>query len=103
MPKSQEKVVEDILEIEKEFLCPPGLTIQETLDAISMSLSELAVRICMPIEKVDELISGKTRLTQDIANLLEQALGIPSSFWLNMECDYRKSLQKYNKHKRKGN
>lgn len=82
------------LELAKQFLCPPGATIQETLDAIGMSQAELAERMGRPKEKINELIKGKITLTSDTAIQLERVLGTPSSFWLNMERDYRDELAK---------
>lgn len=39
-------------------------------------------------EKMSLLMKGKLELTQDIADQLEDALGIPSLFWLNLEGMY---------------
>lgn len=43
------------------------------------------------------LMKGKLELTQDIADQLEDALGIPSSFWLNLEGMYRDKLKRISK------
>lgn len=43
------------------------------------------------------LMKGKLELTQDIADQLEDALGIPSLFWLNLEGMYRNKLKKISK------
>ena len=45
-------------------------------------------------EKMSLLMKGKLELTQDIADQLEDALGIPSLFWLNLEGMYRDKLKK---------
>lgn len=82
------------IDIEKQLLCPPGLTIQETIDALDMSQAELAERMGRPKEKINELIKGKIALSTDTAFQLERVLGIPSSFWLNMEREYRDELYK---------
>lgn len=80
------------IELAKEFLCPPGVTIQETLDAIGMTQAELAERMGRPKEKINELIKGKAPLTSNTAIQLERVIGIPASFWLNMEREYRDEL-----------
>lgn len=48
-------------------------------------------------EKMSLLMKGKLELTQDIADQLEDALGIPSLFWLNLEGMYRNKLKKISK------
>ena len=82
----------DEIQIKKELLSPPGDTIQETLDEINMSQAELAERIGRPKEKVNDLIKGRERITTDTAYRLETVFGIPASFWINRENEYRKKL-----------
>ena len=48
-------------------------------------------------EKMSLLMKGKLELTQDIADQLEDTLGIPSLFWLNLEGMYRNKLKKISK------
>ena len=48
-------------------------------------------------EKMSLLMKGELELTQDVADQLEDALGIPSLFWLNLEGMYRNKLKKISK------
>lgn len=80
------------IEIAKSLLSPPGDTIQETIDSLGMTQAELAERIGRPKEKVNEIIKGKERISYPTAFSLEKVLGIPASFWLNREKDYREQL-----------
>jgi len=80
------------LEAKKVLLSCPGDTIQETLDTIEMSQAELAERLGRSIPKLNELIKGKAPITKDTALKLEYVLGIPSSFWLNLERRYQDEL-----------
>lgn len=80
------------LQIAKQMLSPPGDTIQETLDEISMSQIELAERMGRPKEKVNDIIKGREPVSTPTAFQLEKVLGIPASFWLNREKEYRKKL-----------
>jgi HTH-type transcriptional regulator/antitoxin HigA len=73
-------------------LSPPGDTIQETIDAIGMSQTELAERMGRPKEKVNDMIKGREPITTPTAFQLERVLGIPASFWINREKEYRKQV-----------
>lgn len=76
----------------KAILSPPGDTIQETIDVIGMSQTELAERMGRPKEKVNDIIKGREPITTATAFQLEKVLGIPATFWINRENEYRKSL-----------
>lgn len=82
----------DLLTLERELLSPPGDTIQESLDELGMSQAELAERIGRPKEKVNDIIRGREVISTPTAHKLEKALGIPASFWLNRESEYRRQL-----------
>ncbi|MBN2435995.1 MAG: helix-turn-helix domain-containing protein, partial [Spirochaetes bacterium] len=77
------------LQLQKELLSPPGDTIQETIDTIGMSQAELAERIGRPKEKLNDIIKGREPITLKTAILLERVLGIPVSFWMEREREYR--------------
>ena len=80
------------LELQKKLLSPPGDTIQETMDTIGMSHAELAERMAMSKEKLNDLIKGSEPITQNTAILLEQILGIAVSFWMTRENEYQLGL-----------
>lgn len=80
------------LDIIKSSISPPGDTIQETIDAIGMSQTELAERMGRPKEKINDIIKGREPISIATAFQLEKVLGIPGSFWINREKDYRKIL-----------
>lgn len=80
------------LQLQKELLSPPGDTILETIDSIGMSQAELAERIGRPKEKVNDIIKGREPVTLKTAILLERVLGIPVSFWMERESEYREEL-----------
>lgn len=82
------------LELKKSLLSCPGDTIQEHIDEINMSQAELAERLGRSKEKINELIKGKVPITNETATRLEYVLGIPASFWLNLERLYQDELLK---------
>ena len=71
---------------------PPGATIKEHLVEHNMSIKEFTLKMDMTEDKIAELINGDTLLTPDLAIRLEAVLGIPSSFWNNLESIYREKL-----------
>lgn len=82
------------LELKKSLLSAPGASIQENIDFIGMSQAELAERLGRSIPKLNELIKGKAPITKDTAVKLEYVLGIPASFWLNLERQYQEELMR---------
>jgi HTH-type transcriptional regulator / antitoxin HigA len=71
---------------------PPGDILQEVLWAQGMSQAELARRLGRPPKTINEIIKGKAQLTPQTAIQLEGVLGIPASFWVNLEAQYRLAL-----------
>jgi len=82
----------EVLKLRREQLTPPGDDIQETIDTIGMSQKELAERMDRPKEKINSLIKGHEPLSMKTAISLERVLGIPKSYWLNREREYREQL-----------
>lgn len=73
---------------------PPGATIKEQLDDRGMSQKEFASRMGMSEKHISHLINGDVQLTSDVAYRLEMVLGLPASFWSNLEAIYREKLTK---------
>lgn len=79
-------------EYQPDRVSPPGETLLETLETVSMSQAELARRMGRPVKTINEIIQGKAAITAETALQLEQVLHIPASFWLKREQQYRESL-----------
>ncbi|HEX8597367.1 MAG TPA: HigA family addiction module antitoxin [Chloroflexia bacterium] len=73
-------------------VAPPGETLEEELEALGMTQAELAERTGRPKKTINEIIQGKAAITPETALQLEQVLGIPASFWNNLERHYQESL-----------
>jgi len=69
----------------------PGETLQEVLDDRQMTQAELAERMGRPKKTVNEIVQGKAALTPETALQLERVLGVPASFWNNLEQNYREA------------
>lgn len=72
---------------------PPGATIKEQLEDKGISQSEFAAKMEMSEESLNRLLNGKARLTSEIATKLENVLGVPAKFWINLETIYRKKQE----------
>ncbi|MBR0417795.1 MAG: helix-turn-helix domain-containing protein [Erysipelotrichaceae bacterium] len=73
---------------------PPGATIREQLNDRGMSQKEFAARMDLSEKHVSKLINGEVQLTPEVSMRLETVLGIPASFWNNLEAIYREKLLK---------
>ncbi len=71
---------------------PPGATIREQLENRGMIQKEFALRMGLSEKHISHLINGLVELTQDVALRLESVLGVPASFWNNLESIYREKL-----------
>lgn len=82
-----------MLESKNYIAIPPGETIKEQLQDRGMTQKEFAERMELSQKHVSKLINGEVHLTQNVALKLSYVLGIPASFWNNLESIYREQLQ----------
>ncbi len=75
-----------------DYAVPPGITLLETLENIGMTQAELAERTGRPKKTINEIINGKSAITPETAIQLEMVLGVPATFWNNLERNYREKL-----------
>lgn len=75
-----------------DYAVLPGDSLQEVLRSLSMSQKDLASRMGRPVKTINEIIKGKAAITADTALQLERVLGVPASFWTNLERNYRQAL-----------
>jgi len=80
------------LQFNPDYALPPGETLLETLETLGMSQAELADRAGRPRKTINEIIRGKAAITPETALQFERVLGVPASFWNNLERNYREAL-----------
>ena len=85
------KTIEDIA-IAREIISCPGDTLAEHIEFTGMSQAELAERMGRPKKTINEIIQGKAQITPETALQLERVVGIPATFWINLERNYRLRL-----------
>ena len=78
--------------ISHSLLIPPGETVADILEDRSITQEELASKMGIPPQSVEELIHGKEDISETLASGLERALNIPRSFWLNLQANYEREL-----------
>jgi len=79
----------------KSFIAiPPGETLKEVINQQGYTQKEFALRLGLSEKHVSNLINAKAELTKETAEKLESVLGIPSSFWNDLEARYREELVK---------
>lgn len=75
-----------------DYAIAPGATLQETIESLGISQAELSKRTGRPLKTINEIINGKAAITAETALQLERVLGVPASFWNNLEQNYREAL-----------
>jgi HTH-type transcriptional regulator/antitoxin HigA len=73
----------------EDFATPPGVTLQDSLDALGMSQTELAERAGISDKTINRIIKGIDPVTYATALALEKVLQVPAGFWLKLESNYR--------------
>lgn len=68
---------------------PPGEFIREELEARGWTQEDLAKILGFTKARVNEVIVGRRRLTDETALALGEAFGTGASFWMNLETAYR--------------
>jgi len=73
----------------KPFLAThPGELIKDELVARNLTQTQLAELISVKLPNLNDVIKGKRSVSAELAVLLESALGIPATYWLNLQSQY---------------
>jgi addiction module HigA family antidote len=77
----------------------PGEHLAEELEELNMSAAELARKICVPTNRVTQILNGTRAITGDTALRLAHFFGTSAQFWLNLQSlyDLRLAQQKAGK------
>ena len=66
----------------------PGELLEEEIEFIGMTQSELAERMGVSVHVVSEVIQGKRDITDEVAVKLEKVLGSLAHIWVNSQSRY---------------
>ena len=75
--------------IESDLAIPPGEYLEEVLEEIGMTKTELARRMNRPAPKLSAIIKGTKSITAETALQLERILKVPAHIWMGPESEYR--------------
>lgn len=78
-----------------DFIIHPGETIKEVLEEKQMNQEELAIRTGFSPKHISEVVNGKKGISPSFAKSLEYVLGMPASFWMNLQGIYDRELLEY--------
>lgn len=82
-----------------DFIVTPGDTLLETIESLDITQAELARRTGRTVKLINEIIKGKAPISAETAIQLDKVLGIPASFWNNLEKNYQEEISE-RKHKK---
>lgn len=64
---------------------PGEMLLEEFLQPMGLTQSELAKAIHVPYQRVNELVNGKRGVTPSTALRLARFLGVSPDFWMNLQ------------------
>ncbi len=71
---------------------PGDILLEEFLDPMGISQAQLAKDICVPPNRINQIINGKREITADTALRLGRYFGIEPEFWLNLQIRYNMKI-----------
>lgn len=81
--------------LSRDCIIHPGETLAEVIEDRKMSQRELAVRTGMTEKHISTVIHGQKGISAAFARKLEYALGIETSFWMNLQANYDRELLEF--------
>lgn len=80
-------------QFQPDYAVPPGDTLLEVMEAHGLDQNKLAAMAGLSPHTIQDIIQAKASLTAETAVRLEAALGLPASFWNNLEANYQASCR----------
>lgn len=81
--------------LSRNYIIHPGETLAEVIEDREMTQRELAVRTGMTEKHISTVIHGQKSISAAFARKLEYALGIETSFWMNLQANYDRELLEF--------
>jgi antitoxin HigA-1 len=66
----------------------PGAVLKEELEARGLSANAFALRLRVPPQRIQDIVSGRRGISPETALRLEASLGTPARLWLDMQAGY---------------
>lgn len=71
----------------------PGYYIKDVIEDMDLTQEEFAIRLGIAPKELGELLSGKIKLSTNIATKLSEILGTSVGVWLNLEKSYEEKIE----------
>ncbi len=85
-------MVERMNGLSREFIIHPGETLKEMLEDRGMTQRELALRTDVKEPHISGIVNCQKPISVSFAKKLEYALGVDSSFWINLQANHEREL-----------
>ena len=82
----------NLIGLSRDFIIHPGETLAEVIEDRHMTQRELAIRTGMTEKHISTVLHGQKGISATFAKKLEYALGIETSFWMNLQDNYDREL-----------
>ena len=66
----------------------PGLLVKECLDDLGLTVAEAAAALHITRQQLHNIVSGRSKVTPEMAIRFEKALGSTAETWLRMQMNY---------------
>jgi len=73
---------------------PGEILLEEFLNPLGLSQSQLAKDIQVPSHRINEIVHGKRAISPDTALRLSRYFGLSERFWMNLQTRYDLEMQK---------
>lgn len=83
--------------VEPDYATPPGDTLREIIEQNEMTQVDLADRLGMAEQTISKIVKGAAPITPETASKLEFVFNIDSSFWNNLETNYKEAIEEKRK------
>ncbi len=78
----------------RDYAVSVGAVLSDDIKCMNMTQKALAEQTGIPKSLISEIISGKRKMSKDVAIKLEPVFGVPAEYWLNIQNEYEIAKKK---------
>jgi addiction module HigA family antidote len=67
---------------------PGEILLEEFMEPLNISRTKLAIALCVPAQRIGQIVKGQRSITIDTAMRLAKFFGTTPQFWLNLQQRY---------------
>lgn len=84
----------DRTKFQPNYAIPPAETVMEVFDDRNITLESFSASSGIEYSKLEGIVNATEPISKEIAEELEKATGVVSTFWVNLENNYRSTLKR---------